>query len=211
MKKYISIFLCAILLLGALPFQALATENTSEHDKVIALACEAFPEYADILRNPPIATRSRSAGEADDKVVYRGTRDISDNHNVSIAVYQSGYAVVTEASIFDVTVTDSQGSMSGSNYVGSASYVVTYTDGGGVFKLEDVKYTIRNGKSGIFTSYGTYSTDKNKECTVGSVSKSSTKMSYALTFNKAGAGSTWRYTSFELYFSGGALRAETTD
>ena len=207
MKKYISIFLCAVLLLGALPCQASAADNTSTHDELIALACEVFPEYADILRNPPVAMFARSTG-TEDKVIFRETRDISDNHNVSIAVYQSGFAVVSD-SIFKVEVTDSSGNEDGDNYLGTASYRVTCPGLGGAFELNDVKYKVRRGKSGIFTSYGTYSADK--ECGIGAISQTSTSMSYCLTFNMAGAGSTRAATTFNVYFIGGTLRAETTD
>ena len=205
MKKYISFFLCVVLLFGALPFQVSAAENTSTHDELIALACEAFQEYADILRNPPVAVYAHSS---EDKVIFRETRDISDNHNVSIAIYQSGLSVVSD-SIYDVKVTDSSGNADGSNYLGTASYRVTCPGLGGAFELSNVKYKIRRGGSGIFTSYGTYSTDK--ECAIGDVSRSSTSMSYCLTFNMAGAGKTHASTTFEVYFSGGAIQAETAD
>lgn len=207
MKKYISFFLCVVLLFGALPFQVSAAENTSTHDELIALACEAFPEYADILRNPPVAVYAHSS---EDKVIFRETRDISDNHNVSIAIYQSGLSVVSD-SIYDVKVTDSSGNADGSNYLGTASYRVTCPGLGGAFELSNVKYKIRRGGSGIFTSYGTYSTDKDKECAIGDVSQSSTSMSYCLTFNMAGAGATRSSTTFKVYFAGGAIKAETAD
>lgn len=195
------------MLFGALPFQASAAENTSAHDELIALACEAFPEYTNILRNPPIAMFARSA-ETEDKVIFCETRDVSDNHEVGISVYQSGFAVVWD-SIFDVEVADSSGNENGDDYLGTASYRVTCPGLGGTFKLNDVKYKIQRGKSGIFTSYGTYSADK--ECGIGDVSRSATSMSYCLTFNMAGAGSTREATTFNVYFNGGSLRTETTD
>ena len=205
MKKYISFFLCVVLLFGALPFQVSAAENTSTHDELIALACEVFPEYADILRNPPVVVYARSS---EDKVIFRETRDISDNHNVSIVIYQSGLSIISDSGC-DVEVTDSSGNTDGSNYLGTASYRVTCPGSGGTFELSNVKYKIRRGGSGIFTSYGTYSTDK--DCATGDVSRSSTSMSYCLTFNMAGAGATRTSTTFKVYFAGGAIQAETAD
>lgn len=210
MRKVISVVLSVVLLLGTLPFHAAATDTTDIQKELINLACEAFPEYADIIQTPPVMEIMEAAKNESDRVVYRGTRDISENSRVSITVYQSGQVfIVEEDEPFPVEITDSSGAEEGFDYVGSVSYKVTCNNGTGTFLLNNVEYRVFRGKSGSFTSYGTYTTLK--DCEPGTVSRSPTRMSYKLTFSMSAAGASRKSTTFFVYFNGASLQAETMD
>ena len=210
MKRLISMVLCTVLLFGMIPFTTTATSDTNAHDELIELACVAFPEYADLLQNPPELVARGGVNNETDKVIFQGTRELSNDHKVSISVYQSCYAIVMDEKSFQVEITDSDGSEEGFDYIGRVSYRVTCTTGMGAFLLDNVEYRVFKGRYGSFTNYGTYgASDPN--CGIGDVTQSSTQMSFALTFSMSAAGSRWTFTTFKVYFSGGALRAETTD
>ena len=73
MKRLISMVLCTVLLFGMIPFTTTATSDTNAHDELIELACVAFPEYADLLQNPPeLVARGGVNNETD-----KGKRKIS--------------------------------------------------------------------------------------------------------------------------------------
>lgn len=200
MKKYILAFVCCALLLVILPISTNANE-ADVHSELVALAADAFPEYADILLNPTPLAQTRSLDEATE-VVFRGTREISDDRQVSITLYQDGNAVIMEESTgFPVEITDSS--------AGSVSYRVTCSAGTGSFTLNDVEYVAYGGNSGTFTSYGTYSTTRG--CAVGSVERESNYMSYALTFSYYGTRRFPPMTTFEVFFRNGSVCGETRD
>lgn len=205
MKKAISIFLCLAMILSVVPMYASAAA-ANEHDELVASASKAFPEYAELLNNPPVVAATRSAN-TEDKVVFRETRDISKDKKITLDVYESGKAMIVESETFPVEVTESYGSEEGFDYLGTISYRVTCNGANGVFKLNGVKYKIFRGKSGSFTSYGTVSTDS--DCRNTSNYLSSTSMSYPLTFNWSGASKI--STKFIVNFAGARVQAYTMD
>ena len=53
MKKELSLTLALLLLLSTFPVYAMAAESPpSNHDDLIALACDVFPEYEEYLKKP---------------------------------------------------------------------------------------------------------------------------------------------------------------
>lgn len=205
MKKAISIFLCLAMILSVVPMYASAAA-ANEHDELIASASKAFPEYAELLNNPPMVAATRSAN-TEDKVVFRETRDISKDKKITLDVYESGKAMIMESQLFPVEVTESYGSEEGFDYLGTISYRVTCNGANGVFSLNGVKYKIFRGKSGSFTSYGTASTDS--ACAIGTKNLSSTSMTFPLTFNWGSASRIG--TSFIVNFAGARVQAYTMD
>lgn len=205
MRKVISVFLCVVLLFGILPLYATASEGTDVQEELINLACEVFPEYADILQNPPTAMYNRIQSNESDTIVFTGTRNVSENHLVSIVVFQSGSAYVVDKCGFEYEETEAHGSQIGPDYIGGASFKVTCTTLNGVFLLNDVEYIVHQNGTGYFTSYGTYETDEYERCKVGTITKESSFMSYDMTFGMDSAGSLRRSTTFELYFDGSLI------
>ena len=88
MKRIFAIILSLVMLLttAALPVHA-AEATTSEKEEIIALACQAFPEYVDIIRGNTVVNHARSTNQSVE-LVFSETRHISDNQYVSLILLQ---------------------------------------------------------------------------------------------------------------------------
>lgn len=162
MKKHLSLLLTAVLLFTMLPFNVLASANTSERDEFLALACEAFPEYAekitDTLPMQTFAARSE-VQSAEITLVTSETRNVSDNKLLTYTEYSDGFIFLTE------TETRYQAEVTRESYESSA-YAVhetisikgTSNVNQSYFTLDDVSYSLINGAYDLFTNTGTMST-----------------------------------------------------
>lgn len=182
-RRFLSVLLTAVLLLTMMPFSAMAAEDTSEHDRLIALACEAFPEYASNIRNEGAVACGYSASAASNEIIYQETRPISDTESISIARSANGAIVIVDA-VSSVNLNYSLNPTNTSNGVtGTVSFTVTSNWASGTFRLNNVGFEISYSASDSFSSYGTPSTS-NGYFTVkyNKVSTSSTSIFYTVSY-----------------------------
>lgn len=198
MKKLFSVLLAVVILLGTLTFNAAAAARNTEQEELIELACVVFPEYEEYLKNPPATVTARSGNGNTGEVVSSETRSISDTESMTATLYSTGYVVLGYVyDYFKVAISDS-GSQVGSDFVGSASFTVTTNGKGeGRFNLNNVGFIIHQNGTGYFSSYGTPSYSL---VTPGTISKSTTNITYPLTFHY---GSVDLLTTFYLGISSG--------
>lgn len=204
MKRTLSIIVLALFLVTMLPFSAFAAESGEyEREQLLAKACEVFPEYASLIRGGDVATCSLPSGEKP-TVISQETRYVSETETLTVARLTDSSVIVTDARYNNsIAITGSSTSNVGPDVIGSASFQVTNSAQSGVFNYNSVGFIITNGASGSFTSYGTPS--KNTRMAYNKITESSTNIEYALTF---GYGtSAMLYYDFNLYFSGGQLKA----
>lgn len=162
MRKHLSLLLAAVLLFTMLPFNVLASENTSEREELLALACEAFPEYADkIMHNPPIPTSATRSATQNNTVtlVTTETRNLSDSTRLTYTEYSDGLIFLTETEdkYYKEVTTESYSS---SAYAVHATISIKGTSNvnQSYFILDNVSYSLYNGSYDEFTNTGTMST-----------------------------------------------------
>ena len=160
MKRFLSILVAVVMLLTTVPFAAMAaTDEADEHDRLIALACEVFPEYASDIRNENASIDTYSYSNEPDSIVYQYTRPVSDTETLTIAKTARGQVVVVEADDpMRLTYTLAPVNSS-SGITGTVSFTITSTQGSGTFKLSNIGFKIFYNSSDYFTSYGTVSID----------------------------------------------------
>ena len=151
MKRIFAIILSLVMLLttAALPVHA-AEATTSEKEEIIALACQAFPEYVDIIRGNTVVNHARSTNQSVE-LVFSETRHISDNQYVSLTYYSNGRALL--ATVED-EVYYHEVELDGRIMYGTISADFTYTGFSGAFTLKNVTYVINPNGSDYFTSFG---------------------------------------------------------
>ena len=206
MRKIVSIFLSILLTFSVgINVVAAKTAEQNEHDELIKLACEVFPEYAEKIRNESPVTYSAPNSESADAIVFSETRRVSDTESLSITQLARGALIITSSEVEygKISITDSSSSGVGSDRIGNASFKVTCSEATGVFVYKSVGFIIHSNGSGYFTSYG--STSGTSGVAIGSHSESSNGISYYLTFNMSGAK---KYLmSFHLTIFNGSVHA----
>jgi len=153
MKKVISICIVITMLLTMLPVYAFAHDNKAlTHSELISLACDVFPEYADAITwhnvNPYTLPRSADPYE----VIYRETRQISDNESLNISLLASGGAILIYASTGEITYTANTTDINSIGVAGTATFTVALNDYS--FVLSNVSFTIYEYADDYFTSLG---------------------------------------------------------
>lgn len=205
MKRAIACILSLVILLSAIPFQALAAENcASKQDALFELACEVFPEYTSIIRKQVNTAEIAPFSDNANHIAFMETRKISDTESLSIAQMTNGAVVVLKnnTSIFSIDYPDSSFANSSHGVSGSATFEVACNYAGcGTFNLSNVKFAIEYSGNDYFTSYGT--ANPGSGVSVGSKTLSSTYMSYPITFKFSQTLS----VTLELYFSNDQLVA----
>lgn len=183
MKRLLSILVVLIMLLTMMPYSAMAAEeDTYEHDRLIALACEAFPEFAGDIHGESVSISQYSDSDEADALIYQDTRSISECESISIAKSARGAIVIVDSSVTNLSYTlDPVNTTNG--VTGTVSFTVTTNQGSGTFKLSNVGFSISYSSSDYFTSYGTPS-KSNGYYTVSYAknSASSTYIHYVLSF-----------------------------
>lgn len=211
MKRLISLVISAILLVNTFSLCASAAETSaSERDELIALACNAFPEYASTIREgtSPYSSPSRSASS--DQIVFSETRDVSENESITVSLYASGDVIIIDQGLdaFPITIVDENTSaISNVGVSGTADFKMT-GPGRGIFKLNNVSFVIYYYASDYFTNNGTIDLPDNTYNDVAyvEISNSTTFIQYNVTFNMSGQP---KSAPFQLYFSDNQLVART--
>lgn len=171
MKKAVSLLLCVIILCMSMPAVAMASENDSERDQLIADACAVFPEYAGMIQNqeqngiPKVVTRASTTNE----LVFSATRPVSDDKYILFSEYSDGTLLVTEYET-KCTKTENSHSTSGSYKNYDVNIEATMAGVNGYFKVSNVKYSLITSQYDRITSTGTES--KSGKCTSGTLSVS---------------------------------------
>lgn len=200
MKRFLSILVAVVMLLTTVPFAAMAaTDEADEHDRLIALACEVFPEYASDIRNENASIDTYSYSNEPDSIVYQYTRPVSDTETLTIAKTARGQVVVVEADDpMRLTYTlDPVNSSSG--ITGTVSFTITSTQGSGTFKLSNIGFRIFYNSNDYFTSYGTESVSHGYYTVrPNRTSATSTRINYAISFIAPN-------TAYSLYFQFGTV------
>ena len=202
MKRVLSILLAAVLLLTMMPFAAFADESeASERDRLLAQACEVFPEYASMIRGEYVAPQNLPQDGGNEKL-FEEHRDISETTSMSIVGYKSGDVYVTEqtTSGFEITYSTSNVSSSVTGVRGFVTFNATCTNSSGLFKLKDVQIQILYNASDYFMSYGTPYYD-GIITEIGEKSLSASRIYYAITFNANSAGTSRIYADFVVCFN----------
>ena len=153
MKKAISICVVIMMLLTMLPVNVFAYDDKAlTHNELISLACDVFPEYADAITwhnvNPYTLPRSVDPYE----VIYRETRQISDNESLNISLLSSGGAILIYSSTGDITYTASTTDINSIGVAGTATFTVAFSDYS--FVLSNVSFTIYEYADDYFTNRG---------------------------------------------------------
>ncbi|MBS5667478.1 MAG: hypothetical protein KHX05_07280 [Firmicutes bacterium] len=203
MKRVLSILLAAVLLFTVMPFAVFADESeASERDRLVAQACEVFPEYASMIRGEYVAPQSLPQDGINEKL-FEEHRDISDTTTMSIVGYMSGDVYVTKQTTrgYEITYSTSNVSSGVTGVRGFVSFDAFCTNVPGLFKLKDVQFQILYNASDYFMSYGTAiydgtTTQVNKDAVVLSASR----MNYPITFNANAAGSAQVQIDFGVAF-----------
>ena len=205
MKKFLSMLLAAVMLMIVMPLSVAAAENGNfEPEELIALACEAFPEYEDAIRGETSTAFSHTRTSDSREIVFSETRAISANESIGITQYAGGDVVIVYSdSNYTVEKTASSASNVANDIIGSASFQVTCSGISGTFNLKNVGFIIHQDGSGYFTSYGTPSTTNGVSYNTENVTNSTTYIEYPIVFSQ----SPFIADAFELYFSDGCLHA----
>ena len=120
MKRVLSILLVAVLLFTVMPFAVFADESDiSEHDELVAKACETFPEYSNKISGhlTPSQVQIQSVSGHSSEVVHSESRYVSDDEVLTYTEYDSGIVTLSEARFTASFTTDS------TDVSGSITYV----------------------------------------------------------------------------------------
>lgn len=201
MKRVLSILLAAVLLFTVMPFAVFADESeASERDRLVAQACEVFPEYASMIRGEYVAPQSLPQDGSNEKL-FEEHRNISDTTTMSIVGYMSGdvYVTTQTSSGYELTYSTSNVSSSVTGVRGFVTFNAACSNAPGLFKLKDVQFQILYNASDYFMSYGTPIYD-GTTTQIGTPSLSASRISYPITFNANAAGSAQVQIDFGVAF-----------
>lgn len=158
MKKLVGLLLVVVMAFGFIPMQANAAQNEkcSGQEELIAVACEAFPEYRDkIISRRGIEGHGRSP-DATRELVVTETRYISDNEAIVYSEYSDGLILLTDYTYRYSTTINSQ-TQEGSRTLYDVTIRATSADvANAYFELRNVQFTIYGTAYDRITSVGTY-------------------------------------------------------
>lgn len=205
MKKLLTITLALFIVASILPVASFATtDDTSSHYEHIALACDIFPEYADILSGdiPAINTRSISS---EPEVIIRETRSIDENTEMTYVQYSNGVAYVA-TSDFDYTTSLIGQQTGGGATACTVNLTVDSSISDQTFKAKNVKFTIVGQGYDTIVSEGDLSSSTTNDAYVSRISnwETSSQSAYVKYFAQFEPLPIYigRYTPFEpeIYF-----------
>lgn len=157
MKKSLSFCLAVIMILTFLPINASASETpTSDHDRLVSLACEIFPEYAHNIRNSNTTTFSADGITEDRYIVFSETRNVSENEYMMYTEYSDGLALLTDYSFDYKILTYNPTTGAGATEV-TMSLEATCEESGynGVFYIDNFRYVLDSYGYDSIISLGT--------------------------------------------------------
>lgn len=137
---------------------------------MIQLACEAFPEYTEIIlgNNPINANRSRSL-QKPELVVYE-TRSLSDQNTLIYAQYSDGTAYAANLYCYpEVSVTDSSAGAGGTAYTCTITMTCNYSYE--VFRAKDVTYSFVSQSYDVISDMGDISRSTTNRASYGTLKR----------------------------------------
>lgn len=154
-RKLLSLFLAFSLLLTVLPFYVLAEEDKPlSREEHLALACEIFPEYADLISGTrTISTYLQRSTEPE--VVFSETRNLSDTYQMTLIEYSDGETVIISNNTTYISKIQSASGAGISYYV--VDFLVTMEGSTQQFIVENAKFTINYNDYDFITSKGDFS------------------------------------------------------
>lgn len=160
MKRVLSILLAAVLLFTVMPFAVFADESDiSEHDELVAKACETFPEYSDKISGhlTPGQVQIQSVSGHSSEVVHSESRYVSDDEVLTYTEYDSGIVTLSEAR-FNASFTTDSTDVSGSITYVTATLRGTVSNYGcdNVFIAENFVFAIYAHSYDRIISLGNY-------------------------------------------------------
>lgn len=160
MKRVLSILLAAVLLFTVMPFAVFADESDiSEHDELVAKACETFPEYSDKISGhlTPSQVQIQSVSGHSSDIVHSESRYVSDNEVLTYTEYDSGIVTLSEAR-FNASFTTDSTDVSGSITYVTATLRGTVSNYGcdNVFIAENFVFAIYAHSYDRIISLGNY-------------------------------------------------------
>ena len=160
MKRVLSILLVAVLLFTVMPFAVFADESDiSEHDELVAKACETFPEYSNKISGhlTPGQVQIQSVSGHSSEVVHSESRYVSDDEVLTYTEYDSGIVTLSEAR-FNASFTTDSTDVSGSITYVTATLRGTVSNYGcdNVFIAENFVFAIYAHSYDRIISLGNY-------------------------------------------------------
>lgn len=160
MKRVLSILLVAVLLFTVMPFAVFADESDiSEHDELVAKACETFPEYSNKISGhlTPSQVQIQSVSGHSSDVVHSESRYVSDDEVLTYTEYDSGIVTLSEAR-FNASFTTDSTDVSGSITYVTATLRGTVSNYGcdNVFIAENFVFAIYAHSYDRIISLGNY-------------------------------------------------------
>lgn len=160
MKRVLSNLLVAVLLFTVMPFAVFADESDiSEHDELVAKACETFPEYSNKISGhlTPSQVQIQSVSGHSSEVVHSESRYVSDDEVLTYTEYDSGIVTLSEAR-FNASFTTDSTDVSGSITYVTATLRGTVSNYGcdNVFIAENFVFAIYAHSYDRIISLGNY-------------------------------------------------------
>lgn len=184
MKRTIAIIMLLVILLTTAILPVYAAEPASEKAEIIDLACQAFPEYTDIICGRVPA--SRSSTNEKPEVVFSETRSISDDQSISITYYSDGGALLARSAI----VCDMSESIAHSSrytyWTVTGAFTTTYDYYPGVFTISNAEFRISTDGTHTVTDDGIVST---RNADLEENRSTTTKVEYVVCFINSGDSS----------------------
>lgn len=178
MKRTIAIIMLLVILLTTAILPVYAAEPASEKAEIIDLACQAFPEYTDIICGRVPA--SRSSTNEKPEVVFSETRSISDDQSISITYYSDGGALLTRSTINCDMSENIANSSKYTYWTVTGEFTTTYGDAyPGVFTISNAQFRISADGTHTVTDDGNVST---YYCSSDGNSSSTTVVKYVVRF-----------------------------
>lgn len=154
MKRTLSILLAALLLVTMLPLSVGAEEATSERERLMALACEVFPEYADVIAADQAPAENRLRSIEKPTVVFTETRKVSNDEYITYTELSNGIVTLVDLAT-DPTLTYVSEHMTGTSTSYTATLTGTAPGSMQTFKATGVRFTIYNSSYDRVISTGT--------------------------------------------------------
>lgn len=179
MKRTIAIIMLLVILLTTAILPVYAAEPASEKAEIIDLACQAFPEYTDIICGRVPASRARSNTNEKPEMVFSETRSISDDQSISITYYSDGGALLTRSTIVCDMSENIANSSKYTYWTVTGEFTTTYTDYPGVFTISNAEFRISTDGTHTVTDDGNISTSG---CSSSGNYSSTTEVKYGVRF-----------------------------
>ena len=142
MKKFIS-FCLVVVLAFCLPLNAFAaSDDVSHHADIIVAACEAFPEYAQEIRDTKNQNNATYSVSTNNEIIHSETRNVSETQFINLTQYADGTYYITEGTYSAYTVLVDQTSQNHVTNVTLNIETVRNNDASSYFKIKNIKYVL---------------------------------------------------------------------